>query len=390
VKLTGHCDLAALLIQLKNPRYARQILESVHGQLESVQPGYQRVLVLTDIATAYCQLDMTCAEKYLQQALQQLDSVEYDKNGMTRLQIVYTVVKLNEISPDVRRYDMAREIVSRIAEPVDYVNGLIVMFEIIRNDKERSDELQKYVEEAVDKISSPYDKALILLTVIRITIQNSDEMRSIILLKKVEGLTKKINIPSIADKIRDNIIEYYSILYENNHNPELLTHAIQVTKNLDEDEIRLYRLEQFGYKEMYEITPQFMKIKQLSEKIVDDGIHPNHISSLERLVRTVADRGKGALFFCNLSIFFRKKGQDKLSRKMIQNSIKEARIIRPLSRRAFIMCDIALKTFAVGCDSTAQEILDLAIDAATNIRQSSLRDEVFDELGLAIKIMQRM
>ena len=31
-----------------------------------------------------------------------------------------------------------------------------------------------------------------------------------------------------------------------------------------------------------------------------------------------------------------------------------------------------------------------AIDAATNIRQSSLRDEVFDELGLAIKVMQGM
>jgi hypothetical protein len=34
--------------------------------------------------------------------------------------------------------------------------------------------------------------------------------------------------------------------------------------------------------------------------------------------------------------------------------------------------------------------VDLSIDAATNIRQSTLRDEVFDELGLAIKIIQVM
>jgi hypothetical protein len=54
------------------------------------------------------------------------------------------------------------------------------------------------------------------------------------------------------------------------------------------------------------------------------------------------------------------------------------------------MCDIAMKTHASGCEKTAQEVLDHAIDAATNIRQSSLRDEVFDELGLAIKLMQGM
>jgi hypothetical protein len=49
-----------------------------------------------------------------------------------------------------------------------------------------------------------------------------------------------------------------------------------------------------------------------------------------------------------------------------------------------------MKTYASGSERDAQEILDLAIDAATNIRQSSLRDEVFDELGLAIKLMQGM
>jgi hypothetical protein len=73
---------------------------------------------------------------------------------------------------------------------------------------------------------------------------------------------------------------------------------------------------------------------------------------------------------------------------MLQSAIKESRIIRPLSKRAFVMCDIAMKTYASGSERDAQEILDLAIDAATNIRQSSLRDEVFDELGLAIKLMQ--
>jgi hypothetical protein len=54
------------------------------------------------------------------------------------------------------------------------------------------------------------------------------------------------------------------------------------------------------------------------------------------------------------------------------------------------MCDIALNLHSAGCERAAQDILDNAIDAATNIRQSSLRDEVFNELGLAIRIVQEM
>jgi hypothetical protein len=147
---------------------------------------------------------------------------------------------------------------------------------------------------------------------------------------------------------------------------------------------------QMGQKEYFEISPQYTKIRAMTERIIDDGAHPNQIASLERIITSVADRGKEAIFFCNLSILFRQEGNEKLSKRMMQSAIKEARIIRPLSRRAFVMCDIAMKSHAAGCESSAQNVLDCAIDAATNIRQSSLRDEVFDELGLAIKIMQEI
>ncbi len=105
-----------------------------------------------------------------------------------------------------------------------------------------------------------------------------------------------------------------------------------------------------GQKDSYEISAQYEKIKALVEKIIEDGAHPNQIASLEQLIRSVADRGKEAIFFCNLSILFRKEGAEKLSNRMMQSAIKEARIIRPLSRRAFVMCDIAMKSHAAGCE----------------------------------------
>ena len=134
----------------------------------------------------------------------------------------------------------------------------------------------------------------------------------------------------------------------------------------------------------------YEKIKALFEKIIENGAHPNQIASLEKMVRSVSDRGKEAIIFCDLSVLSRKEGKEKIANRMLQNAIKEAGIIRPLSHRAFVMCDIAMKTHTSGNEKASQEVLDLAIDAATNIRQSSLRDEVFEELGLAIKLMQGM
>ena len=180
------------------------------------------------------------------------------------------------------------------------------------------------------------------------------------------------------------------MLYQKYKNKNLLDLANRVIRTIDNEEVRIHHLLQTGQKEPVDETSRYMKIKILSEKMLRDNTHSSQIVSLEHLVRSVADRGKEALFFCDLAIFFKRAGEGKLAQRMIQAAIKEARIIRPLSRRSYVMCDIALKIYASGSDESAHEILDYAIDSATNIRQASVRDEVFDELGLAIKIMQGM
>jgi hypothetical protein len=244
--------------------------------------------------------------------------------------------------------------------------------------------------EAAEKIPSPYERATILLDIVPLALQYYKDDDFMPLLQKTNLLTKSINIQYIADTIRDKVAQVYSMLYTTRNDTRYLSFAIETTRTIDDDGLRLNRLAQLGQMESYEIPSQYVKIKAMTEKILDDGPHPNQIASLERIIRSVADRGKEAIFFCNLSILFREEGNGKLSKRMMLSAIKEAQIIRPLSRRAYVMCDIAMKSHAAGCESAAQEVLDCAIDAATNIRQSTLRDEVFDELGLAIKIMQEI
>jgi hypothetical protein len=390
IKLTGLCNLAESSIKLHEFDRAREILDDICLSLKKIPAEFQKVLILSDLTLLFCTIDPDKAKKCLDDAILRLDNVESDKNSMTRKRIVLAIVQLNKVKPDSELISVASEVSSKIADPVEYVDSLIAVFSMIKNDRDQCNKILTHLAEGVERIPSPYEKASALLDIIPLALQNSDDDTPVILLKKADALTRKINIQQIADTIRDNIAQMFCMLYHKHNNKTYLNSAIEVTKTIDNDDIRLRRLTQMGYNESCEGSPQYEKIKTLFEKIIEEGAHPNQIASLEKLIRSVADRGKEAILFCDLAVMFRKEGAEKISHRMLQSAIKESRIIRPLSKRAFVMCDIAMKTYASGCERDAQEVLDLAIDAATNIRQSSLRDEVFDELGLAIKLMQGM
>jgi tetratricopeptide (TPR) repeat protein len=390
VRLSGLAGLAESLIRLQDIPRAKIVLEEIAASLEDLPAEYQKVLLLSDLAVLYCRIDTGTAAECLLDGIQRLGKVEFDREAVARRQIVFAIVRLNTMMPESRWVDTALQVVGKIADPIEYINSLIAVYSMIRGDRTRGNDLLHYMTEAVEKISSPYEKVSTLLDIIPLAIQSTDGDTPAKLLRKAEILTKKINIQFIADRMRDNIAQIYLVLAEKNADKKYMDSAIAVIRTIDADEIRQNHLMKVGFPETYEIPPQYVKIKMLSEKMIADGFHQNQVTVLERLVLTVADRGREALFFCDLAIFFRKAKEEKIAHRMLQDAIKEARIIRPLSRRSFIMCDIALKLHAAGCERIAQDILDNAIDAATNIRQSSLRDEVFDELGLAIRIMQEM
>ena len=390
MELSGMCNLADTYIKLHDYDHAREILNDVCQSLEKIPAEYKKILILADLTILYSTIDPQKARKCLEQGIKRLNKVEIDKNPMASKRIVLAIVQMNLIEPDSKLIDTALHVSSKITEPGDYVDSLIAVFSMTKNDRDRGKTIITSMSEAVEKIPSPYEKASALLDIIPLALQNSDDDTPAILLRKAEKLTRRINIPQIADTIRDKIAQMYDVLYHKHNNIEYLHCAKGVAKTIENDDIRLHRFTQMGLKDTYEVPAQYEKIKALSEKIIEDGAHPNQIASMEKLIRSVTDRGKGAILFCDIALLFRKEGAEKISGRLLQSAIKEARIIRPLSRRAFIMCDIAMKTHASGLEKIAQEVLDLAIDAATNIRQSSLRDEVFDELGLAIKLMQGM
>ncbi|MGB9177346.1 MAG: hypothetical protein WCB46_11530 [Methanoregula sp.] len=390
IRLSGLAGLAESLIQLQDISRAKTLLEEIAASLRDLPAGYQKVLLLSDLAIIYCRIDTKSASECLLDGIQQLEKVEIDQESVARRQIVFAIARLNAIVPESRWVGLALQVIDKIADPIEYINSLIALYSMIRGDKTRGSELLHSMTEAVERISSPYEKVAALLDIIPLVIQNTDGNTPVKLLRKAELLTKKINIQYIADRMRDIIAQTYIMLAGKNADKKYMDLAITVIRTIDTDEIRQNHLMKIGYPQTYEIPPQYVRIKDLSLNMIADGLHQNQVAVLERLVQTIADRGRKAFFFSDLAVFFRKAKEEKVAKRMLQNAIKEARIIRPLSRRSFILCDIALKLHAAGCERVAQEILENAIDAATNIRQSSLRNEVFNELGIAIRIMQEM
>ena len=311
-KISGYCSIANLLVQSNFPDRARMVLKNVCKSLSTLQSEYEKVLILSDLTILFCQLDIKMAGICLRRGIKHLESVEFDKNSIARKQIVTAIASLYIANPDEELRVIATDVASKIVDPIEYIRSLIAIHGMNKDKKERRNEILHQMILAVENILSPYDKVTILLEIFPLSLSDSDDGTSAAILKKTEMITKKINIQYISDIILDKIAEIFTSLQKIKNKKEYLSSAIEIAKSIDNDEIRLQRLNQLGYQEMFEVQPPYLKIRSLCEKIIVGKVHAGQVASLERLIRSVADRGKEAIFFCDCALLFRKKGEEKL------------------------------------------------------------------------------
>jgi len=278
------------------------------------------------------------------------------------------------------------EIIADITDPIEYATALISTYTLAHEHREEN--ILHHISDAIGRIDSPYDQALLILRIVPLAIRNDEDVYALELLERAEKLSKTINIQHVADSIRDEIAGILADFARKQGNLSYMKKSADILAYIEDDNLRQYRLAQIGIDDDPEKSGLHTKIMIILTRIVNDGASPSQITALEQTVRSINDRGKRALIYCRLSIISRDKADLKTAKRMLHNAINESDIIRPLSKRAYIRCDMAIKMYIAGYEGIAQDILDNAIDAATNIRQSVLRDEVFNELGLAMRIMQ--
>jgi len=112
------------------------------------------------------------------------------------------------------------------------------------------------------------------------------------------------------------------------------------------------------------------------------------ISAVTHLINSLPDRAKRARHYVDLYSLYLEAKDERVAERMLQAALDEASIIRPLSRRAFVLGDLALNVFSAGDEETSRDILGMAVYAAMNIREDELRDIIFHELDVALRIIE--
>lgn len=386
IRLRELCSLADSALNINDEKLARRILEEVYLSVPNLPAEYQKILILADLTAGYRELDPEKAKLCLNEGLNKLQFVEPEQNTVVRRKIISVIVMVNTLLPEKMRMDLILEVISNVSDPIEYVNALISAYNL--EHENRGKNTVRHISEAIEKISSPYDQSRLILKIVPLAVQNGEDEFALDLLEKAEKLAKAINIQHIADSVHDEIARALADFSKRGGDPQYMKKSAYILAHIEDDNLRQYRLSQIGCEDAPEKSIPHTKIMSSLARIIDEKAPPSQITALEQTVRSITDRGKRALIYCRLCILSREKSDLKTAKRMLNNAIKESDIIRPLSKRAYIRCDMAIKLYTAGYETVAQDILDNAIDAATNIRQSILRDDVFNELGLVIRILQ--
>jgi len=386
-RLSYLSSLAGSYIDLDNASRADEILTTIHSSLDQITEPYQKVLILSDLTRHYTRVSEDNARKTLHEALHLVSMIGYDRESVARKLVVIAIARLHERTQDQSLVELAADVISRIRDPIEYTDAMMYVYGMVRGDQMHRNDIIIKITEKCDTITSAAQKASVLLDIVPFVIHEDDYEMAFILLKHVALVARSIRIPSIADSIRAGMSNAYFIIFQRNHDEKARKTAVECAHEIINEENRTIVLNQMGHEEI-DRSSHYTKIKTYIEKISTEGSSSGQVDTLERMIRTDPHRGKVVQHFCNAAVLLKNYGKNKMAKRMVDAAIRETSIIRPLSRRAYVFCDVALILHAAGCEVEEHAIIDMAVNTAANIRQFHLRDEVFDNLAYAMRYMQ--
>jgi len=385
-RLSKLSSLAESYLSLNKRERTLEILDIILLSLERVSFIFQRVLLLSDVTHLFSQISQDKAKRSLGMAIQLLTRVEPERESFARKQVVVAIAGLYEIMPEKSLIDEALEIISKISDPVEHIDAMILVYQMARDEPGLRKEIMKSISKSCKTIISPAQQASILLNIAMI-INDIDDNFSRSLLKDAEILVGSVKISSIADGIRERIANAYMHAGNKKHENNLVKKAIRIIHKIENEETKNSCLEKMTIGYTHEYEPLYGKIKAIAQKMIDDDNRAGQVVAIENLIRSNPDRLKRVQYFCNISVLFKKRGRIRIASRLLHSAIGEAKIIRPLSLRAYLLCDIAVNLYYAGCEKKAHNIIDDAFDAAIKIRQYHERESVFDNLVFAMKVI---
>ncbi len=390
-KLSGMATLADLFMRQGRPRRADWLIDGIVDRLDRLPYRFQRVLILADIATLIVGADEPRAYGCLERAITLLPEVEPDRASFVRVQLVLSIVSLHAVNRNPENVPRAMTIVEGIDNPEDYIEALIAVSNMVRDDTGSCRKILRLVSRSIEEIPNPYERGTALLNVIPIAELCGEYSYVDVFLAEVDSVMDRINIPFIVAVLKRALVQRLIAIAQRRDPEQFTAKAIEVARGIEDEDVRheiLQRLNQ-------EYQPSVMDtvqagVLETKRKIRSGEFSKNLITGIDRSLHGVPDRALQAKYYTELFVAAKEAGQENLADKLLRSAINAAEIIRPLSRRVYVLGDMALKVFAAGDEIRSSDIMDMAGEAATNIREFRQRDQIFDELAMVIKVMQEL
>lgn len=380
--------IAGLYIRAGGTAGAESLLDAVLDSAGAVTGEHHKVILLSECAGHYTAIDGEKAKTALGKAIAMLRSTGYDPEAAAARHLIGTLGRFSNICPNDSLIKIAEEIASRISNPADYAAALLQIFRMAATMPQVRSRLVAQMRQTAGSGMISVDGVSLLLDLSR-EMDGSGETEDLPdLLVQIHAMLSQVRVPFLADIFRSRLAGLYTSLYARSGNEDWLLRASEIVPEIGHD---LLRVEAGSLHErlVSDLSPHYREIKERLEQMVTGQYSPVEVIGLENLVRSIQDRGLVARHFCMVAIFFNSTGKTRLARRYFDDAIREAGVIRPLSRRAYVLCDCAFVLAYSGCDAKSQDLMDLAIDAATGIRQYSERDDVFDGLAAAMRWMRQ-
>ena len=387
-RYTGMYRIVSAYSALANVEQAETIIRRLHETIGDLSEPSVRAIMLSDLAGLMAGIDHDAARDYLAEAQDMLGDVGSEREAFVRKNLIYAARNLNAVNQQERDVAWAMEQVGRIRDPVEYVDALAAVFDMVSEPAQRKEILSSMCHTVVN-IPSPYVRLSMLFDVAQFAETYGDEEEIEELLNGMEQTAGYIQIPFIAAMAQQRMAQMLFSFYRASGKPAARKRAADIVSTIEDDRIRYnltVQLEQ-NMPQSWKNTV-YARILDCRDKIRRSEYTTKDMVTLDRAIRAAPDRAKRAAYYTELYIIARGADQQEVADRMLLCALDEARIIRPLSRRAFVLGDMACRIYAERYEDRSREILDLAVSEALNIRDSTIRDEVYDELDMSMRIIQ--
>lgn len=387
-RYSGMCNLAESYLQTHDLERAGTLLKSIHEGTRSMDMPHEKSLILSDLAGLLAKVDVEEAYSCFNEAKTLLPLIDFEMGGLVRKHLVFSLVSLHAIEPQEKNVNEVITLINEIIDPIDFVNSLVAAFAMI-TEGERTQEVMEQIYGGIEEIPLAYDRASMLLSVVPLAEKYGEEHDALAILHEADALSAEIKIPVVAAMVKKGASHMYFMLAAAENNEDLQAQGLEVIRSIENEVIRHRVFEQLGIGSEEQITDAAYTrlIDAAHEALASHPTHPD-TSSLEYLIEGISDRAQRARYCFELYVLFRDAEIGRTAENLLLIGLDEASIIRPLSRRVYVLCDLALSLHEVGERKKSRDIIGMAVNAATNIRQDDLRDEVFNELDVAIRILQ--